>query len=634
METENKTKTNADTISRLKREFDSDKSAYEKRSKRIKRDLAYSSGSVDDHFSDVDDAIRGKDRAKIAIPVLDTFIRKMVSQYLANPYGMVLCSENKIYDELCAELSKDIAKVEKDSDAKYEYSDSLYMAGACGFGYLYVTTDVIAGKVVPLICGVADSRSVIFDRNSKRLNGSDAKRAAFVDYMSVGEAKAEHGEDITGAYGVDGFLTFPQQKTDAENCPVITIWEMRKETGTCWVVKIVGNKIIDEIDSKCPFLLVVPILGVKSLVNNVIDFVGIIHKAIGIQNMIDYTSSQMQERLALAPTTKWVIDKGSMDTETAKTVAESHRSLHPAILFNGKDSAGNPTVKPERVDPATNISDLSTALDSFISYASTSIGFNSSGIGDHARKNETAEAVLLRQKESETSIADIYSHLECSIAQLCKVLSYMIVANDPKYAGVDLSEIEFTTDAGPMLSTQRRDNLSRTMALLGMVDDPMEKKLLYADIAENADGVSDHTKQVFALISQKAEQSMSVGAGVDPAMMQQQADAMATMQEQVNQANIMIQNLQQQNYALSMGEQSKITVAQIKAETDRYVAEIKIAAGNEIEMQKIQERYAETMLKLNAEFEKALATKPVVEIVEGVKPRYNSVGGMESNLLG
>lgn len=625
-----------DLITRIKKEFEADKKAAEKRNKRMKRDLRAASGSIDDQFSKEDDDIRGKDRARIAIPVLDGYIRKMVSQYIANPYGInaTPLSNDGELSQLIERLNYDIQRCEHRSSAKHEYADALYMTGSCGYGYLYVTTDIYNGNTEPFICAVDDSRMVTFDRNSKRLDGSDAKRAAYSYVMSVKEASEMYGDDVKNGYGVDGFLSDGSRARDEDNCPIVICWEIRKESGTCWVIKIAGNKVIEEVDTKCPHLLIVPVYGMKNLVGDAMEYVGMIHKSIGIQQMINFCASKFQEDLATAPATKWKVAEESMDDMMIKTISESHRSLHPAILYKAFDRTGKPIPSPERLDPSNNSGYLTSSINDLIGFASASIGIQPSGIGDYQKKNETAEAVLLRAKESESSIADIYSHLEPSMCQLGRVLSHMIKACHPDiYGTVDLSMVDFEIDAGPMLSTKRKDNLRSTLALMGMMENPEEKKMLYGDLVANADGVGEGAEAAFTAISQKAIALSSSPVGADAGQMEALQVQLSKITEQLNQANIYAQNLQQQNYALSMGEQSKITVAQIKAETDRYVAEIKLAAGNEIKMQEINASYNQTMLKLNAEFEREMAKRPDINIVEGVTPQYRAVGNMQSNLL-
>lgn len=626
----------ADLISRLKTDFDADKSVHDRRLTRMKTDLAYATGSVKDSilFGDYE-SIRGKDRAFVFVPILAPFVRKMVSQYLANPYGIVIQSENPELEPYTQELQKDIAKIEKKSNAKYEFSNTLLMTGGCGRGYLYATTEEHGERNQVLICGVEDSRNVVFDRNAKRLDGSDARRAFYQTSMSVKEAKAEYGERVVNGYGSNGFLGDRQPK-DEDSCPVVTCWEMRRETNTCWVTKIVGNEIVSESDTLVPYLLIIPVYGILQPIKDGMDYVSLTHNANGIQNMADFAASNLQERMAVAPVSRWVIDTNSVDTNTVKTIQEAHKSLHPAVLWNSKGNDGQGAQAPQKVDPATNVSDLTEVISVFTNLASVTIGYQGAGVGLDERKNETAESVLLRAKENETSIADIYSNLEVAVCQLGRVLCHLLVANDPKYQGLDVEQLDVDVTAGPMMLSTKRDKLKRTMALMGMLEDPAEKKLLYGDLAENLDGVSDDTVQVFKMIADNAKSMLANPAQpVDNgAQMQALNDALAQKDAEMQQANLYIQQLQFELASKQAEIQKAVTVETIKGDNaikleafkqqgKQTEQQIKIAGQSELEAQKSEAELAKAVLKMGAE------QNPIAD----VRPDYTSVGGMRNNLM-
>jgi hypothetical protein len=197
--------------------------------------------------------------------------------------------------------------------------------------------------------------------------------------------------------------------------------------------------------------------------------------------------------------------------------------------------------------------------------------------------------------------------------------------------------VNYDVDAGPLLGTQRKDNLRQNLALAAIIGEQY-KPLLFGDIARNSDGVSEETQAIMAQVSAFHAQTMFGGGGdqqgADPAMIAQMQGQVQQQQMQLDQANLYIQQLQFELSSKQAEIQKAVTVEKIKGENQinleafkqkgaQTAQQLAIAGQSDIEAQKAETKLTSDLLKMGAQ----------ADPVANVRPDYTSVGGMRNNLM-
>ena len=639
-------------LKRLKDEYDRDVKAFSSARERIDIDLALSMGSAKDHWTEKDRTNRGSQRAELAIPVLNKYVDRVVGGYSVAPYGILLSP--KTNDPQKKEIAKVktavIQGIEDESQALSAYMGALKHASACGYGYFYSTTKSIEGETKPSIEWIDDPRLVVFDRNSRKPDGSDSERAYYSSSMSIGEAKRMYGQDVMQAHG-NAWMPQAQYMNDSENCQYVQIWEREYKDGKFVGVsyyRIVGNKLVDSGTIACKRLPIVRVAGRLAMIGKKPEFVGITHNANGAQKLLDYTASMLVERLALSPIPSWVAPFEAVQHDMANW-QNANRNNASIRTYKQYTPDGKSINAPVRDNDAVQIADVMGVLTGFTDFIDKIVG------GQQAERipNETAESALLRKREMEQGEAEIYQHLADAIVSCGKTLNEIlteIIINPTQMIVKDkgiskrvevMPEIfaaadeDVSVEAGPLAQSQKKEKLAQAMASRSILGEG-RADLVLGQIAENMDNLDQEVVEAMKMASQQAVQAV-MGTGEDPQMMTQQMQAtqeqMMQLQEQYNQANLYIQQQDAKIFALEQNAEATIIKTQMDNETKLMIERIKQAGADERLQKELMAEYTAKQAEYTVKIAEAQAKQPKFEVIEGVKPDYNAVGGMRNNFI-
>jgi hypothetical protein len=159
------------------------------------------------------------------------------------------------------------------------------------------------------------------------------------------------------------------------------------------------------------------------------------------------------------------------------------------------------------------------------------VGMPAIGFGDEGPRQQTAEEALLRNRSQQTVNSTIYENLASSIERLGYVSAELVLATydterditvieqDGKAArvrtnvaeaGIDLNQMRVSVKAGPLMSTQRKDNM-RSYIALGQMLGPQYTAVIGPKIAESIDNADQELIDGIRMIAQA-----SMGGGQDP----------------------------------------------------------------------------------------------------------------------
>ena len=459
---------------------------------RMRTDIKFASG-VDDQWTEEDTQARGPSRARMQFPIFSAYISKIVGAYNANPFAIKLEGEEQ--SDAVERLNEKIVEIEDESNAKNIYSSALRNALSCGYGFIYATTEKDEnGAPCVRIEAVPNPLSIFFDPNSTKVDGSDGEYFIHREDITRDKARRLFGEAATESGENDG--VFYNTNTDT-SVPVLTFWYKEKKNSVV-VVKVVGNKIIDEQTLPIRRLPIVLVAGeaVLKADSGAVEYTGIVHKAIDAQRLLNYAVSLSGERLALSPKANYLVVADSIKAHT-KLWKQANKINPPALPYDLYDEQGRTLAPPTKQDTAINVGDIGGLTSLYTGSVAQIIGIPIEGIVEN-HSVQTAEEVITKAKASESILSCYYENLASSIkalgAVLIELISYVY-----KYATPKEGETRISVSAGPLLSTMRKEKLRSFYAMATAL--PEYRTILAPRMLECMDGVDEELVEQAKAIS-------------------------------------------------------------------------------------------------------------------------------------
>lgn len=593
------------------------KSVFDDDLKRVKRDLEFACAPMSDEWTGSDSKAFGKDRACVRIPIIGTLIDRATSTYSASPYGIAVSPFNSENLQNALLLQSVVRGIETRSSARSAYRDALRLALSCGFGYLHAyTVDRGDGLVDVRIESLPNPLAVIFDSSAVKPDGSDASFAAFCSSMNKDKAEHEFGEDVCGQSGSLFYELMTGSYDRDTEVPVVTIYRM--EDGNAVQYKVVGNKIVDRIDTEIAYIPVVRVTGVPVWTNKRWSWAGIGNRAEGVQRLANFAASQMTERLALSPKVNFIGPSRAVKSNIREW-AEASRENPSILTYEDWDEKHGREIKPpQRQDTSVNLGDVSGVISGALNLLGATTGVDGAFGPGGGPSNMTAEEVLTRSRNAESVLSGIYEALGDAVRQLGRVLVSAIAANYAQDREADAvgqdgavskvkfnastlipSEYEVDIDAGPLMASQRKDNVRQLTALMQAA--PGLAQAIVPAIVENLDITN----------GEQIVQNIASASGDSDEAEQLKAKVQA-LEAELNQARMEALQLQASMRGKLIDSKTRIAVAQMQGENDLQLEMLKqqatsereaakIASQEEIEAQKLQADLAKEQAKADAE---------------------------------
>ena len=647
---------------------------------RIKSDLAYIGGEL---FTEADKKNYGADRPDVPIMMLNTYCDQIKNQYAQKPFGMEV-SAKTIKAKSSVDKVKGILRgIESTSNAKATYTVAIDRQTKAGRGYAAITTEYSSDngfeqeiKIEP----IHNPELVIWDRFSKKIDGSDCKECALVEHISCGRAEELYGneydwddmvnplEDTTWSapeesvalvtyYKLKTTKTKIYQNTDGstlDESQVKKNSKLKSRTTTktsVMVYKIIGDMVVGETELPIKYIPIVPFLGQMVDRKSKLDWVGLVFYGRSPCQMLNFAAREMAARLGKAPKSLLALDGrsiapyGEWDDYGVKDIAYGR--------YDSVD-VDNPNIKydkPTMVSASVDVSDMSSTMNMYQQIIPAVLGMSQAGVNQAGASNETAASVLTRQKTMDVSNFTTLDNASESIKQVARIIlelipviydtSRLVPVVDPKTGEViseelNIADLNIIADdyaidvsAGPMASTLQSEKLAKILAIMQVL--PPEQATKYEKYlveASDALAVTD-VEALFGATGEQAQDPQAVEA-------LNQADQHITdLTNQVSQANLLIQQLQAEVQSQKAIAQSNIVVAQIKA---KNAIDVK-AMDNQTKLTTEQmgiiadskQAEQDALLELK-KMQMDIANKPTV-IYGDTQPSMNSVGGQRNDIF-
>ena len=605
---------------------------------RIKQDLRYVCGT--EQWDRADIMLRGDNRARQQFPLLDKYVERIVGNYNLNPYSIQIEPLTEAAGQFSQLIQGIVNNIEASSETRYAYRQALRNAAATGYGWLSITTDYGEKNkdfVEVKIETIEDPCSVVIDPASRFVDGRDASWAAVREWISKKTAKQLFGDQFVEDAGDSNSIWNGDDSSQKGIVQVITFYERQVEEKRTFIKKtrIVGDQIIDAEtkDLALKRIPIVPVYGLPVIERNRVNYISIIHRAIDAQKDINFTVSTGAERLALSPTAKILASIEGISGLEAQ-YADANRSNRSVLTYRAWDESGRELPQPTKLDPAVNSQDISQYYTLYTRAIAECVGIPLDGIGGSSTKQLTAEETLTKARAAETVLSTLYENLAASVRAVGQLVldiihtqyvgnrPVMSMDNEGKVSQIQLDaqtlevkDLNIRVEAGPLLSTQRKENVHSFLQLFQIAPDAY-KNLLFDKIVENMDGLDMPFQQACRQIAQQ-----NLG------QMQEQAQQLQVLQQENQRLKEALGNAQ---IAIAAAK-SRSSDAGVKAQAQVVAAQINAQAGIQKEMLKQEGETGRSREKIMAEQE-ARTQETYGEMLRSAEERDRTLEEAESDL--
>jgi hypothetical protein len=558
---------------------------------RVKADRNFLSGK---HFDETDDKRFGKSRLKGQVDIISNTIRAIANQYNSSPYTWVTS------DELANDLASNFLN---ETNVKSNIAQGLKNAIGLGLGYIVLSTDVNRnGEVVPTLYSVPKVTNVFYDPDSAQIDGSDACKCIIVDIKSKDYIRSTYGDEFVTEKNKKPLFDIDEEYSEDE-LPIITYYV--KSKGSVTVYKLLNSGLIeDPVELVLDRLPVIPIYGEEVFIDDKLSYQGIVRQTKSIQKLVDYSYSQLCERLAKSPKNAWIGTKEALEGYE-EYYKNFDKSVNPLLIYNKYDGAKKENQPPQRQDMTIQYADLTTVLQTSLNFMQSITGISSVGIPDQKGEISATEA-LLNAKSYTNNIRNFFDNLKESFKSAGFVFMQLM--------GLDL---DVRVEQGPEDQMSRQVARAELMQLAQLV--PEEKRM---DLVGAITSTLDDNQFIRKF-------NMAIFDGVSPEIvrMQQQMQQMQQdFQQQLQQANSQNQELNQQLQqaqmqiiAMENSNKTNVVIEQMRIQADLQKEAMRLQAsaeGDEKDRLVEMEKEAMKQQNENARFAKKLQQENVDKIVE------------------
>lgn len=501
----------ADTILEKFKKFQSrSKSAYTELYDRIRNDRSFVSGAK--QWTKDDDNYIDPARNRITVNVLSNQCHSVANQYSTYPFTWYTGDPN---------IDREVDNFFSNDANRFASEEALLDAVSFGMGVIALGSDTdVSGQEIPVIYSITDPERVLLDPDSVELDGGDAMEGALIDYRSREWIRVHMGDEYVPNKDAQMIVTNASCK---DLVPIVTYYYL--DTDGCHVVTFVNDRTYGENeDNVIPIhrIPIFPVWGEKTWDDNdKPTYCGLVSKAKDVQRIVNYSMTQLIDRLALSPKGQWV---GYMESFKGydKYYKRAGSGQNPIIPAQRLANDGTTVLDlPKRLDANIQFGDLQGIMEGTLNMMSSITGVDSKGLAD-VENDVTATAVLYTSKVFQNNVKHYFSHLRTSFKALGDTVMVLM-----GHQGVTV-DVAQGPDAYMEMQTARQE----LTALMGVVEPNQKRALVNAILRTHPDN------QILAQLY------VDLNSMKEPTEMEMQMQQVAMqMKEALDQKNMQIQSL-------------------------------------------------------------------------------------------
>lgn len=370
-----------------------------------------------------------------------------------------------------------IDEIEAESDNKSAIVDAFRKAVLTGYGFLVVTTveDELTGEPKIIVESAFHIDAIAMDPNCNTVDGSDAEEGAVINYISLKKAKRLYGEDIVpfsypSVSTMIDFNEFEQWDIPEDSVAVISYFA-KNESGTVTLYKIVGDKVVQQIDLPIKYIPILRLAGNEIFERNQINYNGIIQQSLPLELGANIAYSTLIERVGRSPKANYMVNVDAIDG-LERNMAAVNQDDTVAVLWKGEH-------QPVPLNESFQTGDLQATISTCRTLMEDTIGIPMTGIID--QKERTATEILRQETSKESNTASYYNNAFKAIRTMGRIIIELVNAGE---------DLRFTLENGPAVITRQMKARQELNALSTIMPDNMKPIIAkyFADTLKNEIG--------------------------------------------------------------------------------------------------------------------------------------------------
>ncbi len=449
-----------------------------------------------------------KNRINLSLNNWNPMVNAISSPISNSPWHIELTNDNM------SDLQEMIDQIENDNDSKSAIIDAFRKAVLTGYGYIVVTTveDEFTGEAKIVLESASHLDSIAIDPSCNNVDCSDAEEGAVINYLPIKKAKRLFGEDIVPMTypKTPCIISFPKsnQWHIPQDCVAVVSYYTKNDDGTVNFYKIVGNKVVQDINLPIKYIPIIRLSGNEIYENNNINYNGIIQQTLSLELGTNIAYSSLIERVGRSAKANYMVHEDALIPES---LAACNQDDTAAVIWKGEH-------QPVPLVESFQTGDLQNTISTCRTLMEDTLGIPLTGIVD--QRERTATEILRQEVSKESNTANYYNNAYKAIRTIGRIIIEMINGGE---------DARFTLENGPSVITRQMKQRQELTALGTIMPDTMKPIIAkyFADTLKNDLG-DELSRNIVANLPQDVK---FISDNQDPAAIHELNQMRATMED-------------------------------------------------------------------------------------------------------
>lgn len=393
---------------------------------------------------------RGK-RVNLSLNNWNPMVNAISSPISNSPWHIELVDKRAEFEQI-QEL---IDNLESDTDSKSALIDAFRKAVLTGYGYLVVTTveDELTMQPKIILETASHIDAIAGDPNCLNVDLSDAEEGAVINYISIKKAKRLYGNDVVPFNYPDAtcfinFNFFKQWNLPEDSVAVVSYY-VKNDKGSVDFYKIVGDKVVQQIELPIKFIPIVRLAGNEIYENNNLNYNGIVQQTLTLELGANIAYSTLIERCGRSPKANYMVNIDSIDG-LEKNMAAVNQDDTVAVLWKGEH-------QPVPLTESFETGDLQNTINTCRTLMEDTLGIPLTGIVD--QRERSATEILRQEVSKESNTANYYNNAFKAMRTIGRIVIELLTGGN---------DLQFTLENGPAVIT-RQMKIRQELSALGTI---------------------------------------------------------------------------------------------------------------------------------------------------------------------
>jgi hypothetical protein len=393
---------------------------------------------------------RGK-RVNLSLNNWNPMVNAISSPISNSPWHIELVDKRAEFEQ----IQEMIDNLESDTDSKSALIDAFRKAVLTGYGYLVVTTveDELTLQPKIILETASHIDAIAGDPNCLNVDLSDAEEGAVINYVSIKKAKRLYGDDVVPFNYPEStcfinFNFFKQWNLPEDSVAVISYY-VKNDKGSVDFYKIVGDKVVQQIELPIKFIPIVRLAGNEIYENNNLNYNGIVQQTLTLELGANIAYSTLIERCGRSPKANYMVNIDAIDG-LEKNMAAVNQDDTVAVLWKGEH-------QPVPLSESFETGDLQNTINTCRTLMEDTLGIPLTGIVD--QRERSATEILRQEVSKESNTANYYNNAYKAMRTIGRIVIELLTGGN---------DLQFTLENGPAVIT-RQMKIRQELTALGTI---------------------------------------------------------------------------------------------------------------------------------------------------------------------